>query len=142
MASSICALSDSLVVGQKYGLDLQTMIDALNVGTSVCFPTMDTFPRDGITGRYKSGFGLALLVKDIGITKEFMEHNGFETELPSLTKRHLTDALKEVEPNADHTKCLIGWEKRAGVESKRIEQVKDIPEKDIVHRLKGINRPA
>ncbi|KAK5718522.1 hypothetical protein LTR15_008253 [Elasticomyces elasticus] len=100
MASSICALSDSLAVGQKYGLDPQTMIDALNVGTGVCFPTLDTFRRDGITGRFESGFGLALLVKDLGITEEFMEHNGLETELPSLTKRYLADALKEVEPDA------------------------------------------
>ncbi|KAK5692600.1 hypothetical protein LTR97_010911 [Elasticomyces elasticus] len=100
MASSICALSDSLAVGQKYGLDPQTMIDALNVGTGVCFPTLNTFRRDGITGRFESGFGLALLVKDLGITEEFMEHNGLETELPSLTKRYLADALKEVEPDA------------------------------------------
>ncbi|KAK4956436.1 hypothetical protein LTR10_005960 [Elasticomyces elasticus] len=142
MASSICALSDSLAVGQKYGLDPQTMIDALNVGTGVCFPTLDTFRRDGITGRFESGFGLALLVKDLGITEEFMEHNGLETELPSLTKRYLADALKEVEPDADHTKCLVGWEKRAGVELKRTEQIKDIPEEDFEHRLKGINRPA
>jgi 3-hydroxyisobutyrate dehydrogenase-like beta-hydroxyacid dehydrogenase len=46
MASSICALSDSLVTGQKFGLNPQTMIDVLNVGTGVNFPTMDTFRRD------------------------------------------------------------------------------------------------
>ncbi|KAK3638093.1 hypothetical protein LTR56_013304 [Elasticomyces elasticus] len=110
---------------------LQTMIDALNVGTGVCFPTMDAFRRDGITGRYRSAFGLALLITDLGITEEFMEHSGFETDLPSLTKRYLADALKEAEPDADHTKCLIGWEKRAGVELKRTEQVKDIPEEGL-----------
>jgi 3-hydroxyisobutyrate dehydrogenase-like beta-hydroxyacid dehydrogenase len=43
MASSICALSDPLVTGQKFGLDPQEMIGALNVGTGVCFPTPDTF---------------------------------------------------------------------------------------------------
>ena len=40
MASSIIALSDSLVTGQKFGLDPQQMIDVLNVGTGVCFPTL------------------------------------------------------------------------------------------------------
>ncbi|KAK1081300.1 hypothetical protein LTR33_004813 [Friedmanniomyces endolithicus] len=123
MASSICALSDSLAVGQKYGLDPQTMIDALNVGTGVCFPTLDTFRRDGITGRYNSGFGLALLVRDLGITREFMEHNGFQTELPALTERYLGEALKEVEGDAGHTKCLVGWEKRAGVKLRRTGKV-------------------
>lgn len=140
MASSICALSDSLVTGQKYGLDPQQMIDVLNVGTGVNFPTMDTFRRDGITGRYNSGFGLALLVKDLGITEEFMRHNGFETELPALTKRYLGDALKEVEPMADHTKCLVGWEKRAGVTLKRTKSLQEIPRRDFEHRLAGLNR--
>jgi len=141
MASSICALSDSLVTGQKYGLDPQQMIDVLNVGTGVCFPTLDTFRRDGVTQRYNSGFGLALLVKDLGITKEFMEHNGHETELPDLTRRYLSDALQEVEPQADHTKCLVGWEKRLGVQLKQTQTVQDIPKEDFDHRLAGLNRP-
>ena len=140
MASSICALNDSLVTGQKYGLDPQQMIDVLNVGTGVNFPTLDTFRRDGITGRYNSGFGLALLVKDLGITEEFMKHNNFQTDLPALTKRYLGDSLKDVEPMADHTKSLVGWEKRAGVEIKRTGKVEDIPQKDFDHRLKGLNR--
>ena len=141
MASAICALSDSLVTGQKFGLDPQQMIDVLNVGTGVCFPTLDTFRRDGLTGRYNSGFGLGLLVKDLGITEEFMKHNKFQTDLPALTKRYLGDALKEVEASADHTKCLVGWEKRSGVELKRTEKAQDIPAKDFDHRLKGLNRP-
>lgn len=142
MASSICALSDSLVTGAKYGLDPQQMIDALNVGTGVCFPTLDTFRRDGVTGRYNSGFGLALLVKDLGITEDFMKHNEHETELPGLAKRYLGDALQEVEPMADHTKCLVGWEKRLGVQIPRTEEVKDIPKEDLEHRLNGLNRPT
>jgi len=142
MASSICALSDSLVTGQKYGLDPQQMIDVLNVGTGACFPTLDTFRRDGITRRYNSGFGLGLLVKDLGITKDFMEHNGHQTELPDLTRRYLGDALKEVEPQADHTKCLVGWEKRLGVQLKQTEKVQDIPQGDFEHRRRGLNRPS
>ena len=140
MASSICALSDSLVTGQKYGLDPQQMIDVLNVGTGVCFPTLDTFRRDGITKKYNSGFGLALLVKDLGITEEFMQHNKFQTDLPGLLRGYLGDVLKEVEPMADHTKALAGWEKRAGVEVKKTAEVQDIPEEDFEHRRKGLNR--
>ena len=140
MASSICALCDSLVTGQKYGLDPQQMIDVLNVGTGVNFPTMDTFRRDGITQRYNSGFGLALLVKDLGITEEFMQHNKFQTDLPALLKGYLDSALQEVEPMADHTKALVGWEKRSGVQLKKTEKLEDIPEKDFDHRLKGLNR--
>ncbi|EGP85144.1 uncharacterized protein MYCGRDRAFT_30347, partial [Zymoseptoria tritici IPO323] len=71
MASSIVALCDSLVSGQKqFGLKPAMMLDVLNVGTGVCFPTLKTFRRDGLTRRYNSGFGLGLLVEDLGITEE------------------------------------------------------------------------
>lgn len=141
MASSLVALADSLVTGQKYGLDPAKMLDVLNVGTGVCFQTLDPMRRDGLTKRYNSGFGLALLIKDMGITREFMRHNQFETKLPELIQGYLADALKEVEPMADHTKLLPGWEKRAGVEVKRTQKVEDIPAEDFEHRRKGLNRP-
>lgn len=144
MASSICALSDSLVTGQKYGLGPQTMIDVLNVGTGVNFPTMDTFRRDALTRKFNSGFGLALLVKDLGITEEFMKHSGFETDLPGVLKgclQHGLDVIGEERgKTADHTECIRGWEERCGVELKRTEKVQDIPEEDFEHRLRGLNR--
>lgn len=141
MASSICALSDSLVTGRKFGLDPQKMVEVLNVGTGVCFPTLDTFRRDGLTGRYNSGFGLGLLVKDLGITQDFMKHNNFETGLPEMLRGYLKDSLDQVEPDADHTKALVGWEKRSGVKLNRTEKAKDIPREDFEHRLRGLNRP-
>ena len=143
MASSICALSDSLVTGQKYGLDPQTMIDCLNVGTGVNFPTMDTFRRDALTRNFNSGFGLALLVKDLGITEEFMKHNNFQTELPSLLRGYLSHSMEvigERSKTADHTECIRGWEERSGETLRKTPQVKDIPAEDFEHRLKGLNR--
>jgi 3-hydroxyisobutyrate dehydrogenase-like beta-hydroxyacid dehydrogenase len=142
MASSICALSDSLISGQKqFGLDPKVMLDVLNVGTGVCFPTLDTFRRDGLTRRYNSGFGLALLVKDLGITEEVMEGSGLESKLPGLLKGYLGDALGRVERDADHTKALRGWEERGGVELKRTEApVEEVRREDWEHRLKGLNR--
>ncbi|KAJ9604053.1 hypothetical protein H2200_011576 [Cladophialophora chaetospira] len=145
MASSICALSDSLVTGQKYGLDPQAMLDVLNVGTGVNFPTMDTFRRDGLTRKFNSGFGLALLVKDLGITEDFMKYSGFETNLPGVLRGYLQHSLdvigKERGKTADHTECIRGWEERCGgIELKRTATVKDIPAEDFEHRLKGLNR--
>jgi 3-hydroxyisobutyrate dehydrogenase-like beta-hydroxyacid dehydrogenase len=140
MASGICALNDSLVTGQKWGLDPQKMIDVLNVGTGVCFPTLDTFRRDALPRTFNSGFGLALLVKDLGITQDFMQHSEFKTGLPELLRGYLGDALECVGPRADHTESMRRWEKRAGFGVKKTEKVQKIPEKDFKHRLEGINR--
>ena len=143
MASSICALADSFVTGQKFGLDPQQMVDVLNVGTGVCFPTLDTFRRDGLTRRFGSGFGLGLLVKDLGITEEFMGRARFETALPGVLRGYLRDGLERVgDLGADHTACLVGWEERSGVRLRRSEGVREIPKEDFEHRLKGLNRPG
>jgi hypothetical protein len=50
---------------------------------------------------------------------------GFETELPRLAIGYLEDALTILKEGADHTECLKGWEKRAGIEVKTSEQPKD-----------------
>lgn len=144
MAASIHALCDSLVAGAKgeFALDPAQMVEVLNVGTGVCFPTLDTFRRDGITRRWESGFGLALLVKDLGIAEEVMRRSRVETELPVLLRGALQESLDQVEATADHTKCLVGWENRAGVKLKTVEKVTDIAKDDFEHRLNGLNRPS
>jgi hypothetical protein len=82
------------------------------------------------------------LVKDLGITQEFMERQGFETGLPEMVRGYLKYGLDRVDPAADHTACLVGWEERSGVTLKRTEEVKEIPQEDFEHRLRGLNRPS
>jgi hypothetical protein len=67
----------------------------------------------GLTRRYQSGYQLALLIKDMKTTKDVISSTGFETGLPELA------SLKD---DADHTECLKGWEKRAGMELRKSEQ--------------------
>lgn len=93
-----------------------------------------------MTRNFNSGFGLGLLVKDLGITQEFMEHSQFDTELPALIHKYLKYSLDQVQPNADHTEALKGWEKRSGIQLKKTEKVTNIPKEDFEHRLNGLNR--
>jgi 3-hydroxyisobutyrate dehydrogenase len=117
-AASIVALSDSLVTGQKLGLDPIQMLDVLNVGTGRNFSTTDSYKTDALPRRYASGFQLALLIKDVGIAKEVFEKSGFETRLPGLIVDDFKDAMKGLPADADHTELLKRWEERAGVELK------------------------
>ncbi|KEF62506.1 uncharacterized protein A1O9_00479 [Exophiala aquamarina CBS 119918] len=118
-AASIIALSDALVTGQKFGLDPVQMIDVLNVGTGRNFSTSDSYATDALPRKYASGFQLALLIKDVGISKEVFEKLGFDTDMPDLILRYFKEAATIVEPDADHTELLKSWEKRAGLELKR-----------------------
>ncbi|KAH8807625.1 2-hydroxy-3-oxopropionate reductase [Xylogone sp. PMI_703] len=122
---SIIALCDALVAGQKFGLDPAQMVDVLNVGTGRNFSTAYSMRDEGLTRRYESGYQLALLIKDMKITNDVIKSVGFETELPELSIKYLQDAMNQLKPDADHTECLKGWEKRAGIELKKSEQPKE-----------------
>jgi 3-hydroxyisobutyrate dehydrogenase len=117
-AASIIALSDALVTGQKFGLDPVQMIDVLNVGTGRNFSTSDSYASDALPRRYASGFQLALLIKDVGISKEVFEKLEFETDMPDLILKYFREAATILKPDADHTELLKSWEKRAGLELK------------------------
>lgn len=45
-AASILGLCDALMAGQKFGLDPQTMVDVMNVGTGINFSTKESFRTD------------------------------------------------------------------------------------------------
>ncbi|KAF1995201.1 2-hydroxy-3-oxopropionate reductase [Amniculicola lignicola CBS 123094] len=116
---SIIALCDALVAGQKLGLDPQTMIDVMNVGTGVNFSTMYSMKN---LKSYDTGYQLELLVKDVKIAKEVVESSGFQSDLPALALKYLEDSLKLVIKGADHSECLKSWEERAGVEIRKTER--------------------
>ncbi len=118
-AASIVALSDALVTWQNVGLNPIQMIDVLNTDTGRNFRTTDSYKTDALPRRYASGFQLTLLIKDMGIAKEVFQHEKFEPDMPDLITRYFTEAMDRVVPDADHTKLLKSWEKRAGVELKR-----------------------
>ena len=101
VASSICALNDSLATGQKQSIDAQKMIVVLNVGTDACYPTPNTFRRGVLPRTFNSGFGLALLVRDLDIAQDFVQHSQVKKELPGLLRGYLGDALEQYDQCAD-----------------------------------------
>lgn len=116
---SIIALCDALVTGQKLGLDPQTMIDVMNVGTGVNFSTKYSMKN---LKSYNTGYQLELLIKDVKIAKKVIECSGFRSELPGLALKYLEESAHLVEKGADHSECLKSWEQRAGVEIKKSER--------------------
>jgi 3-hydroxyisobutyrate dehydrogenase-like beta-hydroxyacid dehydrogenase len=107
------------VTGQKLGLDPQTMINVMNVGTGVSFSTKYSMKN---LKSYDTGYQLELLIKDVKIAKDVIGKSGFESELPSLALRYLEESAQLVGKGADHSECLKSWEKRAEVEIKKTDR--------------------
>ena len=116
VAGLIAAL-DALMIGHRFGLDPATTLEVFNVGTAHNFSTESVLGQESLTRRYRSGFQLALMAKDLGICAHLTEETGFETSLPAYLRDTLRRALADMDDeHADHAAALIHWEKRAGAQ--------------------------
>lgn len=108
---------DAMIAGQRFGLDVETMLDVFNVGTARNFSTAHVLPNEALTRNYGTGFGLALMVKDLGISNRLFESTGFETPMPEIVRDQLAAALDSLsDPQADHAAALEYWERRGEVQ--------------------------
>src|SRR5262249_51415821 len=59
------AVSEAVLVGKRFGLDPNVMIDIMNVSTGKNFNTENVVKQHVISGAFASGFALGLLAKDV-----------------------------------------------------------------------------
>jgi 3-hydroxyisobutyrate dehydrogenase len=102
-AAGTIAGFEALLVGEKFGLDPKTLIDAVNASTGKNSTTERKIPQQIFTGAFASGFQLALMTKDVGIAREIARETGVETPYLKNTLKIWRDALNRLPAGADHT---------------------------------------
>ena len=114
--SGLVAGLDAMIAGHRFGLDVETMLEVFNVGTARNFSTAHVLLNESMSRNYATGFGLALMVKDLGISGDLFETVGFETPMPAIVRGQLAQALAALDdPDADHAAALEAWERRGEV---------------------------
>lgn len=102
-AAGLIAACEALQIGAAFGLDRTVMVDILNVSTGRNNTTENKLKAYMIPETYDSGFGLALMAKDIGIAVDLAE----ALERPAPLSHHVValarEALALLGPQADHT---------------------------------------
>jgi 3-hydroxyisobutyrate dehydrogenase len=115
-AGEVAAL-DAMMIGARFGLDVETMLDVFNAGTGRNFCTEHVLIDESLSRRYATGFQLALMAKDMGIASHLAEETGFDTTWPAQLRARMAAALAALgDPAADHSEALKYWERLAGVE--------------------------
>jgi 3-hydroxyisobutyrate dehydrogenase len=115
-AGEIAAL-DAMMIGARFGLDVETMLDVFNAGTGRNFVTAHVLVDEALSRRYATGFQLALMVKDMGIAATLADATAFDTTWPAQARERMAAALAALgDPAADHSQALEYWESMAGVE--------------------------
>ena len=63
---------EAMLIGQRFGLDPATVVDVLNASTGVNNSTQKKFKQYILSRNFDAGFGLDLMVKDIGIRRRWL----------------------------------------------------------------------
>jgi len=107
-ATHLLASCEALEIGRRFGLDPQTMVDAINTSTGRSASTEVKLPDFVLPERYTSGFALALMAKDLRIATALAEQLGAEHALAANTLELWERAARELPGDADHTE-IARW---------------------------------
>ena len=109
--TTLLASAEAMLVGRRFGLEPQVMVDAINVSTGRSYSTEYKLPEFVLTGMYDAGFALRLMAKDLRIAAGLAEATGTPLELGRLSTAIWERAAAELPEDADHTEIARWLEK-------------------------------
>jgi 3-hydroxyisobutyrate dehydrogenase len=102
-AAGLVATVEALHAGQRFGLDPAVMTDVLNGSTGRNNTTENKVKAFMLSGRYDSGFALALMAKDLGIAATLAAQVGSPMRLGDMVRAMWDEAAAALPSSADHT---------------------------------------
>jgi 3-hydroxyisobutyrate dehydrogenase len=107
---------EALLIGKRFGLDPDLMIDVLNASTGMNNSTQRKFKQFVLSRKFNSGFGLDLMVKDLSIALEVGKQTSASTPFAALCRELCASAAALLGPGQDHTALAKMCERLAGTE--------------------------
>lgn len=108
-AATYAATAEALAMGKGFGLDPAQMVEIVNLSTGRSFVSELVMKEHVITGRYATGFALALLAKDVGIARRLADELGLDAPVSALVDERMKQAARGCGPAADHSEAIRAW---------------------------------
>ena len=105
---------EALLIGSRFGLDPALMVDVINASTGMSNSSQKKFKQFVLSRSFDSGFGLDLMVKDLGIAMGVARDTGTPAPLSALVREMWTAAQAMLGPGQDHTAAAQLPERLAG----------------------------
>ena len=116
LAVNLIAVGEALAGLVKAGVSARTAVEVLNASSGRSFVSEVLVPERVLTGRWPRTFRLALLDKDVGIARSFLQEAGVQGPMLELAGQFLSEARAKLGEEADHVEAIRLIERRAGVE--------------------------
>lgn len=105
-AGTLAISSEAVILGSKFGLDPEVMINILNASTGKSNSTEHKFPNFVLPRTFDSGFFLGLMAKDLRLALELAESEQTSTELLRAITNMWDKAEEQLGFNADNTEVF------------------------------------
>lgn len=107
-AAHLLVSSEALLAGRAFGLDPAVMLDIVNDSSGRSGSTENKWPRFILPGRFDSGFGLRLMLKDMKIALRLEHAAGIPAPLSQAAVDAWAGAAAALPADADHTE-IARW---------------------------------
>lgn len=104
---------EAILLGKRFGLDPEMMVDVLNASTGMNNSTLKKFKQFVLSGTYNAGFALDLMVKDLSIALK-LDTDG-SAELSQACLKVWRAASESLGPGADHTELAKYVSQQSGI---------------------------
>lgn len=102
--TALVASSEAVLLGQRVGLDIETMCNVFSVSSGRNSAVEDKLPEHVATGEYDVGFRLELVEKDIRLLSEFGEENQTPLLLANVVRNLVGYVISQQGGEADMTR--------------------------------------
>jgi 3-hydroxyisobutyrate dehydrogenase len=123
-AAHLWVTSEVMLVGQRFGIDPQVMLEVFNASSGRSGSTENKWPNFVLPGGFDSGFALQLMLKDMRIATRLARECGLPSRLGESAVELWDEAASGLDPTADHTEVaryLAEWADR------RVEPAGELP---------------
>jgi 3-hydroxyisobutyrate dehydrogenase len=114
-AGGFLIAAEALAIGRAYGLDPEHMVDVLNSSSGMNNSTQVKFKQYVLSRSFDAGFGLDLMVKDLGIAVDVARDQRVVSPFAALCFQLWAAAAVQLGPGQDHTEMARFVEEVSGV---------------------------
>jgi len=98
---------EALLIGSRFGLDAEKMLEVLNSSTGMNNSTQKKFGQYVLSRKFDSGFPIHMMLKDLNNATDLGHQLGVTTPFAQLCRDLWASASTMLGPNVDHT--AVAW---------------------------------
>jgi 3-hydroxyisobutyrate dehydrogenase len=108
-AAGYTAVAEALLIGERFGLNQEAMVDILNASTGRNFTTEVMVKEHVLGGKFATGFAVGLMAKDVRIAADLGEAVKLDAPLSRLIRERWAIACDRLGATRDTSAAILGW---------------------------------